>query len=122
MNLFMHNSKLVSHWLLPQSVPHAVLPLVEALSKKGINVCRVGLENPKAPTHYVFVDQPFDAQALLSNLPDSNGLSLDPNGSGINSFEYVWVGFESDVCGPESGAGKTTLQAASNKPWWKFWG
>ncbi|WP_147328226.1 MULTISPECIES: hypothetical protein [unclassified Duganella] len=118
----MHNLKRVSHWLLPHSVPRAVLPVVEALRKKGINVCRVGIENPKAPTHYVFVDQPFDAQAVLSDLPNSNGLSLDPDGSGINSFEYVWIGFEPDVCRPESGAGKTMWQVVSNKPWWKFWG
>lgn len=118
----MHNTKLVSHWLVLQSVPKAVLPIVEALRNKGINVCRVRLENPKAPTHYVFVDRPFDAQAVLSDLPDSSGLSLDPNGSGLNSFEYVWVGFDPNVCGPESGAGKTMLRAASNKPWWKFWG
>jgi hypothetical protein len=90
----MHNSKLVSHWLPPQSVPKAVLPVIEALRKKGVHVCRVGLENPKAPTHYVFVDQPFDAQAVLADLPDSNGLSPDPDGLGINSYDYVWVGFE----------------------------
>lgn len=81
----MHNSKLVSHWLLPQSVPKAVLPVIEALLSKGIHVCRVGLENPKAPTHYVFVDQPFNAQEVLADLPDSNGRSFDPEGSGINS-------------------------------------
>ncbi|MHA4866185.1 hypothetical protein ACXZ1M_00610 [Duganella sp. PWIR1] len=117
----MHNSKLVSHWLLPQSVPKAVLPVIETLRNKGIRVCRVGLENPKAPTHYVFVDQPFDAQEILANLPDSNGLSIDPDGSGIHSHEYVWVGFELNVCGHKSGATMPMLQGERNKPWWKFW-
>ena len=96
----MKYSKLVSHWLEPQSIPLAVLHIVEVLSKKGINVCRVGLENPKAPMHYVFMDKPFDALAVLAELEQSDGLSADTNGSGINSFEYVWVGFEQGVCAP----------------------
>jgi hypothetical protein len=96
----MYYSKLVSHWLPPQSVPVAVLPVVEALHKKGIKVCRVGLENPKAPMHYVFVDQPFDARAVLAELCETEGLSTAPNGSGINSYEYVWVGFEAGICTP----------------------
>lgn len=56
------------------------------------------MENPKAPTHYVFVDHPFDALAVLADLQDSTGLSADRNGSGINSNKYVWVGFEAGVC------------------------
>lgn len=94
----MNYSKLVSHWLLLQSVPPAILPVVNALGKKGIKVCRVGVENPKAPIHYVFVDHPFDAQTVLAELDDSAGLCADHNGSGINSNEYVWVGFEAGVC------------------------
>lgn len=74
--------------------------MVEALRKNGIEVCRVGLENPKAPMHYVFVDHPFDAQAILAELRESGGLSADPNGSGINSYEYAWVGFEAGICMP----------------------
>lgn len=93
-------SKLVSHWLSPQSVPVAVVTVVEALRKKGIKVCRVGLENPKAPIHYVFVDCPFDAEAVLAELRGSEGLSADLKGSGINSCEYVWVGFKAGVCTP----------------------
>lgn len=81
-----------------------------------------GLENPKAPTHYVFVDKPFDAQEVLANLPDNKGLSIDPDGSGINSYEYVWVGFEPNVCRQEAGATMSMLQGGSSKPWWKFWG
>jgi hypothetical protein len=100
MNPMTNYSKLVSHWLSPQSVPVAVLPVVEALRKEGIKVCRVGLENPKAPMHYVFVDHPFDARAVLAELRESEGLSADPNGSGINSYEYVWVGFEAGIYTP----------------------
>jgi ribose 5-phosphate isomerase RpiB len=98
MNPTMNYSKLVSHWLLPQSAPSAIRPVVEALRKKGIEVCRVGMENPKAPIHYVFVNQPFDVQAVLAELHDTAGLSDDRNGSGINSNEYVWIGFEAGVC------------------------
>lgn len=94
----MNHSKLVSHWLSPQSVPSAILPVVEALREKGIKVCRVGMENPKAPIHYVFVDHPFDPQAVLAELHDNAGLSADHNGSGINSIEYAWIGFEAGVC------------------------
>ncbi|TFW31851.1 hypothetical protein [Massilia horti] len=56
------------------------------------------MENPKAPIHYVFVDHPFDAQVVLDELHDSAGLSADRNGSGINSNEYAWIGFEAGVC------------------------
>jgi ribose 5-phosphate isomerase RpiB len=94
----MNYSKLVSHWLSQQSIPSAIRPVVEALGKKGIKVCRVGMENPKAPTHYVFVGHPFDTLAVLADLQDSTGLRADRNGSGINSNEYVWVGFEAGVC------------------------
>jgi hypothetical protein len=94
----MNYSKLVSHWLSPQSVPPAIIPVVEALRNKGIKVCRVGLENPKAPIHYVFVDHPFDAHTVLAELRDSASLSADRNGSGINSIEYAWIGFEAGVC------------------------
>jgi len=93
-------SKRVSHWLAPQSVPSALSPVVESLEKKGIKVCRVGLENPKAPIHYVFVDQAFDAGAVLAELGESRGLSADTNGAGIHSREYAWVGFEAGICSP----------------------
>ena len=95
-----NNSKLVEHWLAPQSVPSAMLPVVEVLEKKGIKVCRVGIENPKAPIHYVFVDRAFDAKVVLAELNDSKGLSADSNGSGIHSREYAWVGFEAGICSP----------------------
>ena len=91
-------SVLVERWLLPASVPPAVFPVVESLRKRGIKVCRIGMENPKAPTHYVFVDRPFDAQELLTELRESDGLSVDQSGSGINSREYVWIGFEAGIC------------------------
>lgn len=94
----MNYSKLVSHWLPLQSVPPVILPVAEALQRKGIKVCRVGMENPKAPIHYVFVDRPFDAQAVLAELNGSTGLRADRNGLGINSDEYAWVGFEAGVC------------------------
>lgn len=93
-------SKLVSHWLLPESVPLPALSVVEALYEKGIKVCCVGMENPKAPMYYVFVDRSFDAGAILGALRESEGLSADPNGSGIFSRQYVWVGFEAGVCTP----------------------
>lgn len=96
----MNYSNLVSHWLSPKSVPLAILPVVEELRKKGIRVCRVGMENPKAPMHYVFVDHPFDARAVLAELRESDGLGADLNGSGIHSYEYVWVGFEAGSCMP----------------------
>lgn len=95
-----NNSKLVEHWLAPQSVPLAILLLVEVLEKKGIKVCRVGMENPKAPIHYVFVDREFDPNAVLAEMHESKGLSADSNGSGIHSREYAWVGFEAGVCSP----------------------
>jgi len=93
-------SKRVVHWLAPQSVPLALASVVEALEKKGIKVCRVGLENPKAPIHYVFVDQAFDATEVLAELRESRGLSADPNGAGIHSREYAWVGFEAGIRSP----------------------
>lgn len=96
----MNYSKRVEHWLPPQSVPPAILPVVDALEKKGVNVCRVGIENPKAPIHYVFVDQAFDAKAVLAGLYESGGLAADSDGSGIHSREYAWVGFEEGICPP----------------------
>lgn len=92
----MNYSNLVQFWLSLHSVPRAVVPVVEVLEKKGIKVCRVGMENPKAPTHYVFVDHPFDPKQVLSELHDRTGLSADTNG--INSIAYVWVGFDAGVC------------------------
>lgn len=94
----MNHSTLVSHWLSPQSVPRAIAPVVAALRKKGIQVCRIGLENPKAPMHYVFVDRPFDAQEVLAEIHERDGLRTAPSGSGIFSIEYVWVGFEAGLC------------------------
>lgn len=72
----------------------------DALEKKGVSVCRVGIENPKAPIHYVFVDQAFDAKAVLAGLYESGGLAADSDGSGIHSREYAWVGFEEGICPP----------------------
>lgn len=70
---------------------------MDALRKKGIEVCCVDMDNPKAPIHFVFVNHPFDARAVLAELHDIAGLSADRNGSVINSSEYVWIGFEADV-------------------------
>jgi len=56
------------------------------------------MENPKAPIHYVFVDQAFDARAVLAELHESKGLDADSDGSGIHSREYAWVGFEEGIC------------------------
>jgi hypothetical protein len=92
----MNYSNLVQFWLSLHSVPSAVVPVVAVLEKKGIKVCRVGMENSKAPSHHVFVDHPFDPKEVLSEVHDRTGLSADTDG--IGSIEYVWIGFEAGVC------------------------
>lgn len=95
----MKYSTLVERWLSPQDpIPKPIQPVIDALLSRGVNVCRAGVENPKAPTVYIFVDQPFDAPTILANLADKSGLCVAPDGSGINSREYIWIGFEADVC------------------------
>lgn len=96
----MNNSKLVEYWLPTQSVPLAILPVVKALEDRGVKVCRVGMQNPKAPIHYVFVNQAFDARVVFEGLDESKSLSADSDGSGIYSRGYAWIGFDADICFP----------------------
>lgn len=97
------SSSLVERWLPVEAwrqwVPRPAHPIIEALSAKGVNVCRIGTDgNYKAPLVYVFVQSEFEPEAVLASIQYRAGLKADADGCGIISLDYVWVGFEPGVC------------------------
>jgi hypothetical protein len=94
-----NHSNSVQYWMALHLVPQEFAPVVGILHKMGIEVCRFGMENPKAPLYYAFVDRPFDVTTLLTEIREITGVKGFADGVGIASMEFLWVGYEPGVCG-----------------------
>jgi hypothetical protein len=69
-------SELVFQWL-PENqwnrwICADLREVVDILKNEGISILKVGEENYKSPTGLIFTDKPFDTQAVLNKLSETN--------------------------------------------------